>query len=129
MTNKKRFGYFAAAFLLAVATLESIEPGRAEDIRLNALNIPAVVSGSSGAESVELEAMMVRPDDRLPHPLVVLNHGSPRSSDNHPAMTPYSLTALRGVVGSPWRSCAAVWSLRGRMGRNPSFLFQPISAN
>ena len=91
MTHKKRFGYFAAAVLLAVAAIESIEPGRAEDIRLDALNIPAVVSGSSGAAPGALEAMVVRPDDRLPHPLAVLNHGSPRSSDDRPAMTPYCI--------------------------------------
>jgi dienelactone hydrolase len=116
MTSPKRFGYFAAAVLLAVAAMESIEPGRAEDIRLDALNIPAVVSGSSGAAPVELEAMVVRPDDRLPHPLVVLNHGSPRSSDDRPAMTPYSLWAQ--AVAFARRGWVAVAFMRRGYGRS-----------
>ena len=91
MSCKKHFGWFATALLVAVAAIASIEPGRTEGIRVDGLNIPAVISGSSGAASVELEAMVVRPDDRLPHPLAVLNPGSPRSSDDRPAMTPYCI--------------------------------------
>jgi hypothetical protein len=45
MTHRKYPGYCAAALLLAVAAIASIEPGRAEDIRLDGLNIPAVISG------------------------------------------------------------------------------------
>jgi dienelactone hydrolase len=116
MTHQKRFGYFATALLLAVAAIASIEPGHAEDIRLDALNIPVAVSGSSGAASVELEAIVVRPDDRLPHPLVVLNHGSPRSGDDRPTMTPYGLWAQ--AVAFARRGWVAVAFMRRGYGRS-----------
>lgn len=114
MTHNKRFGCFATALLLATAALASIEPGRAEDIRFDALNIS--VAGSGRAESVELEAMVVRPDDRLPHPLVVLNHGSPRSADDRPTMTPYGLWAQ--AVAFARRGWVAVAFLRRGYGRS-----------
>jgi dienelactone hydrolase len=113
MVRKRRSGYLAAAFLLAIAAIISSEPGRAEDIRLDTLNIPVTVSGSG---RVELEAMVVRPDDRLPHPLVVLNHGSPRSADDRPAMTPYSMWAQ--AVAFARRGWVAVAFLRRGYGRS-----------
>jgi dienelactone hydrolase len=116
MTHTKYPGYSAAALLLAVAAVASIEPGRAEDIRLDELNIPAVISGSNGAASVELEAIVIRPDDRLPHPLVVLNHGSPRSGDDRLAMTPYSLWAQ--AVAFARRGWVAVAFMRRGYGRS-----------
>jgi dienelactone hydrolase len=116
MTHRKYTGYFAAALLLAVAAIASIAPGRAEDIRLDGLNIPAIISGSSGAASVELEAIVVRPDDRLPHPLVVLNHGSPRSGDDRPAMTPYGMWAQ--AVAFARRGWVAVAFMRRGYGRS-----------
>jgi dienelactone hydrolase len=99
---------------VAVAATVSATPGRAEDIRLDALNIP--VSGSGGAASVVLEAMVVRPDDRLPHPLVVLNHGSPRSADDRPTMTPFGLWAQ--AVAFARRGWVAVAFLRRGYGRS-----------
>jgi dienelactone hydrolase len=116
MTHAKCPGYFAAALLLAVAAIASIERGRAEDIRLDGLNIPAVISGSSGTAPVELEAIVVRPDDRLLHPLVVLNHGSPRSGGDRPAMTPYSLWAQ--AVAFARRGWVAVAFMRRGYGRS-----------
>jgi dienelactone hydrolase len=116
MTHRKYPGYFAAALLLAVAAIVSVEPGRAEDIRLDGLNIPAVISGSSAAASVELEAIVVRPDDRLPHPLVLLNHGSPRSGDDRLTMTPYSLWAQ--AVAFARRGWVAVAFMRRGYGRS-----------
>jgi dienelactone hydrolase len=80
--------------LLAVIVIaSSVERDRAEEIRLDALKIPAVVSGASGRSSVELEAIVLRPDDRLPHPLAVLNHGSPRNTNDRPKMSPYGMWA------------------------------------
>ena len=64
---------------------------RAEEIRLEALRIPAVIPGSSA--TVELDAIVLWPDDRLPHPLAVLNHGSPRSAEDRPNMSPYGMWA------------------------------------
>jgi dienelactone hydrolase len=113
MIRTKRSGCFAAALLLAVAAVISSESARAEDIRFDALNIPVTISGSG---RVELEAMVVRPDDRLPHPLVVLNHGSPRSPDGRPAMTPYSMWAQ--AVAFARRGWVAVAFLRRGYGRS-----------
>jgi hypothetical protein len=53
----------AAAFLLALIATTAGQ-GRAEDIRLDALKIPAAISGAN--RTVELEAIVVRPDDGEP---------------------------------------------------------------
>ena len=101
---------------MVVAALASIEPGRAEGIRLDALNIPVVISGARGGASVEIEAMVVRPDDALSHPLAVLNHGSPRSPDDRPTMTPYSLWAQ--AVAFARRGWVAVAFMRRGYGHS-----------
>jgi dienelactone hydrolase len=88
-----RFGLFGTPLLLAVMAIAiSSGPGRAEEIRLDALKIPAVISGA-GPSPVELEAIVLRPDDGMPHPLAVINHGSPRSADDRPGMSPFELWA------------------------------------
>ena len=92
MRYSTRLGLFAAALPLALSvTAVWCGQARAEDIRLQALRIPAVISGSNG--TVELEAIVVRPDDQQPHPLAVLNHGSPRNAEDRPAMSPYGMWA------------------------------------
>ena len=63
--------------------------GRCEELRFEAIGIP--VSVSSVVRSLELEAMVVRPDDGTAHPLAVLNHGSPRNADDRPTMSPYRM--------------------------------------
>jgi dienelactone hydrolase len=86
-----RFGRFAAALLpVLMAVVIWAEPGRAETIRLDVLKIPL-------SASVELEAIVLRPDDGLPHPLAILNHGSPRDADDRPVMTPYRMWAQASV--------------------------------
>ena len=77
----------AACFLLPLCL--PLAGAQAEDIRTDAIRIPISVSGNS--RPVELEAIVVRPDDGQAHPLAVLNHGSPRDSDDRPAMSPYRL--------------------------------------
>ena len=95
MSYSTRFRCFGAAVLLAfILAAPSVGQSQAEEIRLDALKIPVVISGSSGPASVALEAIVVRPDDRLPHPLAVLNHGSPRTAGNRPTLR------LRGAAGS-----------------------------
>ena len=92
MSHTARFA--AKAFLLALIFMAiSAAQGRAEEIRQDALNIPVVISGSGGSSSVKLEAIVVRPDDNLPHPLAVFNHGSPRSPSDRPKTTPYRMWA------------------------------------
>jgi hypothetical protein len=66
-------------------------PARAEGIRFEALQIPADIAGSNGRGALQLEAIVVRPDDGQPHPLAVLNHGSPRCAEDRPTMSPYGL--------------------------------------
>ena len=116
MIYKKLLRYLATAFLMVVAAVASVEPGCAEGIRLDVRSIPVVISGSRGGASVELEAMVVRPDDALPHPLAVLNHGSPRSPDDRPTMTPYSLWAQ--AVAFARRGWVAVAFMRRGYGRS-----------
>jgi dienelactone hydrolase len=65
----------------------------AEGLRQDALKIPAVIAGPMGSTSVELEAIVVRPDDGQSHPLAILNHGSPRMADQRPKMSPYAFWA------------------------------------
>jgi dienelactone hydrolase len=63
----------------------------ADGLRQDALKIPAVIAGPS--TSVELEAIVVRPDDGQPHPLAIINHGSPRLPEQRPKMSPYGMWA------------------------------------
>ena len=99
MSFTTRFESLAAALLLAlVAGAMSAAQAWAEEIRLDALKIPAVISGSNGTVTYQLEAIVLRPDDRLPHPLAVLNHGSPRSADARPTMSPYGMWAQTAAV-------------------------------
>ncbi len=87
MKSMKRLGRLAACIMLALILPATIV--RAEEIRFDAIRIP--VSAPGGGRSLELEAMVVRPDDRAAHPLAVLNHGSPRDADDRPMMSPYRL--------------------------------------
>ena len=48
---------------------------------------------SHGSHTFELEGLVVRPDDGQPHPLAVLNHGSPRDAEERPKMSPYGMWA------------------------------------
>jgi dienelactone hydrolase len=83
----KHRGCFAAGLMLLIFLLPSV--GRADELRWDGLRIPVTVPG--GSRSIDLEAMVVRPDDGLPHPLAVLNHGSPRDAADRPTMTPYRM--------------------------------------
>jgi dienelactone hydrolase len=114
MNQTKRFGF--VGFWLAFSTLLAIAlpfgSVHADGIRLEALQIPAVIAGSS----FELEAIVVRPDDRQPHPLAVLNHGSPRNAEDRPKMSPYSLWPQ--AVAFARRGWVAVAFLRRGYGRS-----------
>src|SRR6202049_3134724 len=117
MSYTTRFGFLGTALLLAVIVIaSSVERGRAEEIRLDALKIPSVASGSSGRSSVELEAIVLRPDDRLPPPLAVLNHGSPRNTNDRPKMSPYGMWAQ--AVAFARRGWVAVAFMRRGYGRS-----------
>ncbi len=117
MNFTTRLKSVAMALLLAlVASAVSVEQARAEEIRLDALKIPAVISGSTGPAAYQLEAIVLRPDDRLPHPLAVLNHGSPRNADARPTMSPYGMSAQ--AVAFARRGWVAVVFMRRGYGRS-----------
>jgi hypothetical protein len=87
MKSARRLGQFVTCALLIV--LLPPAGARAEVLHTDAIRIPIAASDSS--RPVELEAIVVRPDDGEAHPLAVLNHGSPRDSDDRPTMSPYRL--------------------------------------
>jgi dienelactone hydrolase len=88
----------------------------ADGLRQDALKIPAVIAGPSGSTSVELEGIVVRPDDGQPHPLAILNHGSPRMADQRPKMSPYALWAQAAAFAR--RGWVAVAFLRRGYGQS-----------
>lgn len=94
----------------------STGPGHAEGIRLDALKIPAVIATSGRPAPVGLEAIVVRPDDGKPHPLAILNHGSPREADDRPAMSPYRMWAQ--AVAFARRGFVAVAFMRRGYGQS-----------
>jgi dienelactone hydrolase len=117
MSYTTRFGLLGTSLLLALAVAAApAEKSRAEGIRLDALKIPVVISGSSKPASVELEAIVLRPDDGLPHPLAVLNHGSPRMASARPAMSPYAMWAQATAFAR--RGWVAVAFLRRGYGQS-----------
>jgi len=107
-------------------TIMCFGQARAEGVRLDPLQIPAVVSGPHGAVTFELEAIVVRPDDRQPHPLAVLNHGSPRDADDRPKMSPYGMWAQ--AVAFARRGWVAVAFMRRGYGHSQGEWTQPRGA-
>jgi dienelactone hydrolase len=62
------------------------------------LRIPWAKAGSKG-----LAAVMIRPNEPGPHPLAVITHGRPRTSDDFPGMTPFSfLSQAREFARRGW---------------------------
>jgi len=77
-------------WILLVAALLAVVPlqrAQAEGIRQEPLQIPAVIGG----RTYQLEGLVVRPDDGQPHPLALVNHGSPRDAADRPGMSPNRL--------------------------------------
>ena len=87
MKSMKYLGRLAACCVSILAL--PLAEVRAEELRFDTIQIP--VSAPGGFRSLELEAIVVRPDDGVAHPLAVLNHGSPRDSNDRPTMSPYRL--------------------------------------
>jgi dienelactone hydrolase len=113
MRKGTRLAMFLAAVLPALALAEA---GRAEGIREEALTIPAVLSESGGSQTVELEALVLRPDDSKPHPLAVINHGSPREAGDRVALSPYAMwSQARAFARRGW---VAVAFMRRGYGRS-----------
>jgi dienelactone hydrolase len=83
----KYHGQLAACLMLALVL--PLTTALAEELRFDAVRI--LVSAPGGIRSLELEAIVVRPDDGAAHPLAVLNHGSPRDAADRPTISPYRL--------------------------------------
>jgi dienelactone hydrolase len=60
---------------------------RSQDLVEQPLRIPMPAAGKNG-----LEAVMIRPNDSVAHPLALLSHGTPREADQRPGMTAWGLT-------------------------------------
>jgi hypothetical protein len=85
----KRSPFRCIAALVALAAI-SLGEVRAEGVRRETLQIAAAISGS---KTYSLEALVVRPDDGEPHPLAVINHGSPRDAADRRRMSPLRMWA------------------------------------
>jgi dienelactone hydrolase len=73
----------ACTFFVAAVVLAFSYVGRAHaQLVEESLRIPMAEAGSRG-----LEAVMVRPDDDLAHPLALLTHGTPREADKRGEVT------------------------------------------
>ena len=70
----------------AVIAVSFLVQARAQDVVEQPLRIPMREAGKDG-----LEAVMVRPNDSAPHPLALLNHGSPRDAGQRPGMTAWGM--------------------------------------
>jgi len=60
--------------------------GQAQDLVENGFRIPTKDAGKKG-----LEAVMVRPNDSVAHPLAVLTHGTPREAGDRAGMSPWQM--------------------------------------
>jgi dienelactone hydrolase len=112
MKPVKYLAAVAMCVLLRVGLLS--DQAQAEALRFDAIQIP--VSAPGGIRSLELEAVVVRPDDGIAHPLAVLNHGSPRDSDDRATMSPYRLWPQ--AVAFARRGWVVVAPLRRGYGRS-----------
>jgi dienelactone hydrolase len=103
---------FYPALIAAVAVALPIVHARAEGIRQEPLQIRAVISG----RPYTLEGLVVRPDDNAPHPLALINHGSPRDADDRLRMSPNRLLLQAATFAR--RGWTAVSFLRRGYGRS-----------
>jgi dienelactone hydrolase len=102
-----------AAYCLLLLVLPSTG-ARADELRFEPIRIPVSEPGRSRA--LELEALVVRPDDGIAHPLAVLNHGSPRDAANRSTMSPYRLWPQ--AVAFARRGFVAVVAMRRGYGNS-----------
>ncbi|MEW6639735.1 MAG: CocE/NonD family hydrolase [Pseudomonadota bacterium] len=88
-------------------------PAAAEGLRTEPLTLRAAIPG---AGTVELEAMVVRPDDGAPHPLAIINHGSPRDGNDRPNLSPFRMWGPASVFAR--RGWTAVSFMRRGYGQS-----------
>jgi dienelactone hydrolase len=73
--------------LITLFAVAACGQARSQDLVEQSLRIPMSEAGKNG-----LEAVMIRPNDSAAHPLVLINHGTPREADQRPGMTAWGLT-------------------------------------
>ncbi|MBR1260846.1 MULTISPECIES: CocE/NonD family hydrolase [unclassified Bradyrhizobium] len=110
------FRRFAGLGWTIAAALAVAAPARAEGVRTDQLTIPAVIAGA-GSGTVRLEGIVVRPDDGAPHPLAIINHGSPRDGNDRPNMSPFRMWTQASWFAR--RGWTAVAFLRRGYGQSP----------
>jgi dienelactone hydrolase len=79
-----RLRYWLALVAALVVLPAGFEACQAAALIEESVVLPAVFGG----RTIDLEALVIRPDDGQPHPLAVINHGSPRNSATRQEMTP-----------------------------------------
>jgi len=123
MRRAPRFRFVQITSLLALFAIALLGQARADGVRLDVLQIPAVIGESHRPVTFALEAIIVRPDDGQPHPLAVLNHGSPRDAEDRPKMSPYGMWAQ--AVAFARRGWVAVAFMRRGYGHSQGEWAQP----
>jgi dienelactone hydrolase len=101
----RRRGWLYAAVLL----IGSVVSAMADPYLREELHIPMQAAGAGG-----LEAVLVRPNEPGRYPLALINHGSPRSADERPDMTPWAM--LPEAMEFARRGFAAVVVMRRGYG-------------
>ena len=102
--NWARFLLVGALFVGLVGQTAAAEPFLQEELR-----IPFTLAGPRG-----LEALLVRPNEPGRYPLALIAHGSPRSVESHPKMTPSAM--LPQAIEFARRGWAAVVVMRRGYG-------------
>jgi dienelactone hydrolase len=77
------------------------------------LTIPAAGAGKKG-----LEAIMVRPAEPGPHPLALVNHGTPRTGDHHNLTPNEMLPQAREFARMGWTAVVVMRRGYGKSGGN-----------
>jgi dienelactone hydrolase len=102
------------SFLLFLVLFSTVAPTRAQDLVETYLRIPTHSSGKKG-----LEAVMVRPNEPGPHPLVLLTHGTPRDAGERAGMTPWMfLPHAREFARRGWIAVSVLRRSYGDSGGN-----------
>jgi dienelactone hydrolase len=106
---------WSSLFWLLSMLFPAAERARADGIRFDTLEIQATIGGP-GAYRLALEAMVVRPDGQNPHPLAIINHGSPRDAGDRRRMSPFGMGPQAAAFAR--RGWTAVAFMRRGYGRS-----------
>lgn len=93
---------------VALVTIFLSFSAKAAGLIEESVKLPATFSGFFGSYTVDLDALIIRLDDDQRHPLVVINHGTPRATEaTLQQMSPEGMRAqLREFARRGWVSVA-----------------------